>query len=288
MSILILGKGFVGTHLHAHFQKNKIKSTIYSQSELEYTDPNTLAAYLDECSSTSKIDVVVNCSGYTGVPNVDACEYNKELCYNYNVVYPLDVLTVCERRSIPVIHIGSGCIYSGYNKAYEETDTPNFGVFSDESSYYSKCKHIFETFAKQHQCYVLRIRIPFTDDTSRKNYFTKLLNYNTLISENNSITSINDFNVFVTSFIDNMADIPYGLYNVVNPEPVTARAVVTLMQKYNLNNPNWSFIDLKDLNTRANRSNCVLSTKKIAQLGLSLPPTVQSLERDIKALAEKV
>jgi hypothetical protein len=85
-----------------------------------------------------------------------------------------------------------------------------------------------------------------------------------------------------------MADIPYGLYNVVNPEPVTARAVVTLMQKYNLNNPNWSFIDLKDLNTRANRSNCVLSTKKIAQLGLSLPPTVQSLERDIKALAEKV
>ncbi len=288
MSILILGKGFVGTHLHEHFQKNKIQSTIYGQSELEYTDSNTLAAYLDEPGN--KIDIVINCSGYTGVPNVDACEDNKELCYNYNVAYPLQVLNVCERRKIPVIHIGSGCIYSGYEKEYTENDTPDFGIFSNESSYYSKCKHIFETFAKHFQCSVLRIRIPFTSDNSRKNYFTKLINYDSLISENNSITSITDFNEFIVKFINKIKDgtINHGLYNVVNPDPVTAECVVTLLKKYNINNPNWSFIKVSELNTKANRSNCVLSAEKIKSIGLSLPPTLESLERDIQLLSQTI
>lgn len=289
MSILILGKGFVGTHLHEYFQQNNIESDIYSQSELDYTDSKTLASYLDYCKDEIKkeVDIVINCSGYTGVPNVDACEDNKEICYNYNVAYPLKVLSVCAQRKIPVIHVGSGCIYSGYDKEYTEYDTPNFGLFSNEASYYSKCKHIFETFAKHFECYVLRIRIPFTADWSRKNYFTKLVNYDSLISENNSITSISDFNIFVEKFIDKLKQgylIP-GVYNVVNPEPVTAEQVVTLLRKYNITNPNWKYIEVKNLNTKANRSNCVLSTEKIAKLHLTLPSTLDSLERDIRILA---
>jgi 3,5-epimerase/4-reductase len=278
---LILGKGFVGNHLAQYFRANNIEHRIFSQSDLDYTDPDKLREFIEE--NDRHIRTVINCSGYTGVPNVDACEDNKELCYNYNVLYPLNVVKMCSAFSIPVVHIGSGCIYSGYDKEYTENDTPNFGMFSNESSYYSKCKHVFETFAKNYKCYVLRIRIPFTGVLTRKNYFSKLLGYDTLINELNSVTSLNDFDEFIVRFISAKPD--YGIYNVVNPEPVKAEEVVWLLEKHGLKNPNWKFISLDELNTKANRSNCVLSTEKLKRFGLELPNTRDSLVRDIVALA---
>lgn len=278
---VILGKGFVGTHLSHYFHRNNIEHKIYSQSDLDYTDPNVLRDYLNE--NDKDIKWVINCSGYTGVPNVDACEENKELCYAYNVLYPMQVVKLCDRFKVPLIHIGSGCIYSGYDKVYTENDIPDFGIYSNISSYYSKCKHVFETFAQNFNCYIFRIRIPFTDVLTRKNYFSKLLNYDTLINELNSVTSLNDFNEFVVRFMS--AKPEYGIYNVVNPQPVKAEEVVSILQNYGFNNPNWKFIDVKDLNTKAKRSNCVLSTQKIAQLNLQLPNTKDSLKRDISVLA---
>ena len=133
---VILGKGFVGTHLSHYFKQNNIDHKIFSQSELDYTDPNTFKDFLD--TNDKDIKWVINCSGYTGIPNVDACEDNKELCYAYNVLYPMQVVKLCNQYKIPVIHIGSGCIYSGYEKEFTEEDIPNFGIYSNESSYYSK------------------------------------------------------------------------------------------------------------------------------------------------------
>ena len=281
---VILGKGFVGTHLSQFFRQNNIDHKIFSQSELDYTDPNTFKDFLD--SNDKDIKWVINCSGYTGVPNVDACEDNKELCYAYNVLYPMQVVKLCNQYKVPVIHIGSGCIYSGYEKEFTEEDTPNFGIYSNESSYYSKCKHVFETFAKEFNCYVLRIRIPFTDILTRKNYFSKLLNYDSLINELNSVTSLNDFDEFIVRFIS--AKPEYGIYNVVNPEPVKAEEVVMILKDNKIVNSNWRFIELKDLNTKANRSNCVLTTDKIKNLGLQLPNTRTSLLRDISTLARNL
>jgi 3,5-epimerase/4-reductase len=281
---VILGKGFVGIHLSQYFKRNNIDHKIFSQSELDYTDPNTFKDFLD--TNDKDIKWVINCSGYTGVPNVDACEDNKELCYTYNVLYPMQVVKLCNQYKIPVIHIGSGCIYSGYEKEFTEEDTPNFGIYSNESSYYSKCKHVFETFAKEFNCYVLRIRIPFTDILTRKNYFSKLVNYDTLINELNSVTSLNDFDEFVVRFISIKPE--YGIYNVVNPEPVKAEEVVGILKDNKIINSKWRFIELKDLNTKANRSNCVLTTDKIKDLGLQLPNTRTSLLRDISTLARKL
>ena len=281
---VILGKGFVGTHLSHYFKRNNIDHKIFSQSELDYTDPNTFKDFLD--TNDKDIKWIINCSGYTGIPNVDACEDNKEFCYAYNVLYPMQVVKLCNQYKIPVIHIGSGCIYSGYEKEFTEEDIPNFGIYSNESSYYSKCKHVFETFAKEFNCYVLRIRIPFTDILTRKNYFSKLLNYDTLINELNSVTSLNDFDEFVVRFIS--AKPEYGIYNVVNPEPVKAEEVVKILKDNKIVNSKWRFIELKDLNTKANRSNCVLTTDKIKDLGLQLPNTRTSLLRDISTLARNL
>jgi dTDP-4-dehydrorhamnose reductase len=278
--IIILGKGFIGNSLSNYFTKNSIDHSIYTKSMLDYTNTDALNSFLKD--SKDKIHCIINTFGYTGVPNVDACELNKEECWNWNVIHPLNVVKVANDNKLPVIHVSSGCIYNGYEKDYTEEDKPNFGMFSDVSSFYSKCKHACEIMLDNHCVYILRIRIPFTHENVSKNYFSKILKYDNLIDEVNSVTSVEDFNNFVFRFVYLLKDLPGGIYNTVNPQPVKASEVVDIMRKNGIINPNWKFIDLKDLNTKANRSNCVLSTGKIEKYNLPFPDTLQSLTRDIK------
>ena len=283
-NIIILGKGFVGRNLAKHFSNKNIPHFNISKELIDYTKKTSFKSFLE--SIKSDVKAVINCSGYTGVPNVDACEKNRDLCWNLNVSNPIDVVEVCNEMNIPIIHVGSGCIYSGYDKIYTEDDTPDFGMGSKDASYYSQCKHSFEMMTKHYDRYIFRIRIPYIDESCPKNYFNKLLKYDTLINELNSVTSIKDFNMFVESFLNKLNDIPHGLYNVVHTQPVMAEEVVNVLKENGLNNPNWYFIKTKDLNTVAKRSNCVLGTDKIKNLGLELPNALDSIERDVKILAK--
>lgn len=284
--IIILGNGFLGSNLAKHFEEQNVEHKIFAKKDLDYTNKKELKKYFD--IEKNDIKCVIIAFGYTGVPNVDACENNKAFCWDMNVQYPLEVVSLCNQNNIPVIHIGSGCIYSGYDKSYTEEDEPDFGIGSEDASYYSRCKHAFETSSSPYNRYIFRIRIPFTDELVPKNYFTKLLNYDTLINESNSVTSIKDFNIFVEKFIDMLGFVPYGVYNVVNTQPIKAKEVVEILKENGLQNHNWKFIETEDLDTVAKRSNCILSTNKIKTLGLELPDTISSIRRDIEILAKKI
>lgn len=280
--ILILGKGFIGSNLFNYFNESKIDCELYSKSMLDYTNIDTLNSFLSE--RKDKYHTIINTSGYTGSPNVDGCETNKKDCWNYNVTNTINIVKVANDNGLPVIHVGSGCIYNGYDKDYTEDDEPNFGLFSNDSSFYSKCKHASELLLDNTWVYIFRIRIPFTFNNVPKNYFTKIIKYDNLINEKNSVTSVTDFNDFVFRFLFLMRDLPGGIYNTVNPGPVTASQIVEVLKKNGIENKNWSFIETKDLNTKANRSNCVLSTEKIEKYNLPFPDAMQSIERDIVKL----
>ena len=285
-NVLILGKGFMGTRIHERLQKSEnIKSTIYSRAELDYTDMMVLnESFLQQPFP----DIVINASGYTGRPNVDACESDKESCWNMNTILPADLQRFCQYAGITFIHISSGCIYDGYDKAFTEEDTPNFGMFSDRSSFYSKTKHAAELLMKDmSDTYVFRIRIPFTCDNTSRNYINKLLGYDTLISLTNSITCVEEFTDMIYKMIDtrDIFSTPWGIYNAVNPTPVDAKEVTSLMSDYGLYNPLWQFIDIDDLDTKANRSNCTLSCDKLESIGYGFKDTEESLRESIDKLS---
>lgn len=278
--VLILGKGFIGTELSNFFKSCNLDHEIYSRSMLDYNDKDAFDNFLKD--SNNKYYCVINTSGYTGRPNVDGCEKNKEDCWKYNVMYPLNVIKAANNNKLAVLHVSSGCIYNGYDKEYTEEDQPNFGLFSDTSSFYSKCKHAAEIMFDGYCVYILRIRIPFVEKDCPKNYFTKIVNYDNLIDMPNSVTSVRDFNSFLFRFLFMLRELPGGIYNCVNSGSVKASDVVDIMKKNGIENKNWNFIDVKDLNTVANRSNCVLSTKKVEQFNLPFPNALESIERDIK------
>ena len=277
MKVLILGKGFVGAKLAAYLLKNNIDIFNISQTEINYTNERTLSTLLRDYNFTH----VINCCGFTGVPNVDGCELNKEACWDLNVVVASRIDRVVNHYNKKCLHISSGCIYNGYEKEFEETDTPNFGLFNPESSFYSKTKHAFETLIDTKRSAIFRIRMPFTGERENKNYLYKLLKYDNLISLPNSLTCIDDLNDLVFKFLNAFKP---GIFNVVNPQSMSAEEITDVMKRFNLINPNWKFVDIKELNIIAGRSNCVLSADKLKNLGLSLPDTCVSLERCIKSL----
>ncbi len=283
---LLLGKGFIGSSVSDYFSKVGIEHYQYNRKMLDYTNIDELKKFFE--SENETISYVINCFGYTGVPNVDGCETNREECWRWNVQYPFNVLTTANEFKLPVVHIGSGCVYTGYEKEFTEDDIPNFGLFSSESSFYSKCKHEFEILADNHCAYILRIRIPFCDQNIPKNYFSKLLKYDSLIDNVNSVTSVTDFCEFMFKFNVLVRDLPGGIYNVVNPDPVKTEDTLEILRKYNVVNPRWSMIKDTELKTLAKRSNCVLSTQKLKDYNLQLPSTKLSLERDIKVFASRV
>ena len=140
MRIIILGKGYVGTNLFNELNE-KYNVSIFAKSELDYTDRWN---FIMELTNTYDEETyVINCSGFTGRPNVDEGEHRKEECWKYNVVVPLELNKACKETGAEIIHITSGCIYSGYQKEWDENDTPNFGIYSDDASFYSKSKHAF-------------------------------------------------------------------------------------------------------------------------------------------------
>lgn len=286
-NVLILGKGFMGTRIYEKLKSSdKINPTIYSRAEVDYTDMSVLNKTISEQPFP---DIIINASGYTGKPNVDACENDKENCWNMNTMLASNLHRFCQFTGITFIHISSGCIYDGYTKEFTEEDQPNFGLFSDRSSFYSKTKHGAEILMNDlTDTYIFRIRIPFTCDSTSRNYINKLLGYDTLISLTNSITCVEEFTQMIYNMIESrdIFSIPWGIYNTVNPSPVDAKEVTSIMMSEGLVNENWQFIDIDELDTKANRSNCVLSDNKLQSIGYGFNETIDSLRSSIKILSK--
>ena len=81
---------------------------------------------------------------------------------------------------------------------------------------------------------------------------------------------------------------PYGIYNVVNPEPITTADILKILSDHGLGNDKWEHVELEELykNTKTQRSNCVLSDDKIRRIDLKLPTTVNSLVRCVQSMKQ--
>jgi len=300
--IIVLGNGYIGKQVYKHLVNTIVDSDIKLLNNYQYNDPEslreTLFNNLKTEFKTSHPDNtsqkwLINCVGYTGKPNVDACEEDKQNCWDLNVTFPTLLSNECAKYSVKVINISSGCIYDDIDKSsipFAEEDEPNFGIQNGNSSWYSKTKHAAELcLAAYLNVYTLRIRMPVCNDfNSSKNYLTKLLKYNNLLQEVNSKTIIEDLTTVVGNIIYRQ-DIPTGIYNCVNPDPLDTKEVTTILDKYGMWNPNWKFIDYEGLkkHIKTNRSNCILSTEKSKEVGIEFPTERESLHRILSSTNEE-
>jgi UDP-glucose 4,6-dehydratase len=288
MKYLLIGKnGYVGRKFCSlpKFKNNLIS---IGRDTFNYYDKKLFAEFIKH----NQITCVINAAGYTGKPNVDACETAKYECLQGNAVLPGIIREVCEDLNIPWGHVSSGCIYSGRRvdgKGWTEEDEPNFSFRSPPCSFYSGTKALGEEVLEgAENCYIWRLRIPFNEERSPRNYLQKLLNYDSLLEAENSVSHLEEFvQKCAECFVK---DVEPGIYNMTNLGSVSTRLVTAWMREEGVTDKQFKFFeDEEQFMTKAAktpRSNCVLDTTKAEKAGIGMRPVEKAMRESIRKMAK--
>ena len=288
---LVLGsKGYVGSKFY-HFLSQKDSEVIgISRSEIDYTNPKILKEFL----KSIKPGFLINAAGYTGKPNVDACELAKTDCLDGNAVLPGTIRQVCEDLKITWGHLSSGCIYSGRGPdgdGWKEEDEPNFSFRSPPCSFYSGTKALGEEMLEgAENCYIWRLRIPFNEETHPRNYLQKLLNYEWLLNAENSVSHLDEF---VEKSIESLKnEVSPGIYNMTNLGSITTRQVTDWMVDEGVTDKEFKFFEnenhFMENAARTPRSNCVLDTSKAERAGIGMRPVEEVMRETMRKMILEV
>jgi dTDP-4-dehydrorhamnose reductase len=284
MIYLLGGSGYVGAAYQALFTRKGLPFRNLRRTEIDYSDRTVLADLLRK----EKPSFLINAAGYTGKPNVDACELHKAECLMGNAVLPGAIAQACADARVPWGHVSSGCIYSGKRadgRGFTETDTPNFTFRTNHCSFYSGTKALGEeVLVGAPHTFVWRLRIPFNEVDGPRNYLSKLMRYASLLEAENSISQLDEFAAATLACWEQR--VPFGTYNVTNPGHVTTREVVALIQKTGVSNKDFKFFSNEDefmrLAAKTPRSNCVMDSSKLAAAGIKLTEVHEAIERDLR------
>ena len=271
--VMVLGgRGFLGGYFRGAYQDAVAP-------EVDITDRHAVVQALERYQP----EVVINCAGRTGRPNVDWCEDHREETLEVNVTGALLVMRACLDRGIYLVHVSSGCIYQGDNggRGFSEDDAPNFA-----GSFYSQTKAWADQIIRHFPVLTLRLRMPFDGSTSERNLIVKLRKYSRVLAVANSLTHMPDFLRASQVLIARRAT---GVYNLVNEG---ALSPFDLMRRYkDVVDARHSFeplaLDQMPEVARTGRSNCLLNTDKLRDAGLALPPVDQAVDLALRALAQE-
>ena len=284
MIYLLGGSGYVGHAYQALLTRKGIPFRNLRRAELDYTNREVLRGAL----LRDKPEFLINAAGYTGKPNVDACELHKHECLFGNAVVPGLVAEACADAGVPWGHVSSGCIYTGSRpdgRGFTETDTPNFTFRTNNCSFYSGTKALGEeVLAGKPDVYIWRLRIPFDNVDNPRNYLTKLMRYAKLLEAENSISQLHEF--VAATFACWEKRVPFGTYNVTNPGHVTTREVVSMIEKSGVHPKKYEFFaseaEFMKVAAKTPRSNCVMTSAKLASVGIQMTEVHASVEQSLR------
>jgi dTDP-4-dehydrorhamnose reductase len=309
--ILLLGaSGYIGEAFARELQRRQWPFTSLSRKEVDYTRFEALLKIL----RNNKPGFVVNVAGYTGKPNVDACEIARADTLAGNTLLPQTVAHACAVCDVPWGHVSSGCIFSGAKvtlngqtriekdltqsslrplveqspeaiHGFTETDEPNFTFRDPPCSFYSGSKALGEeAIAGIGQSYIWRLRIPFDEFDNSRNYLSKVQRYAKVYDNVNSISHRGDFARACLDLWERRS--PFGIYNVTNPGFVTTRQVVSMVEKFLKPAKQFEFwqndAEFYQKAAKTPRSNCVLDVSKLLAADVKIRPVSEALEDSLR------
>ena len=288
MYVVLGASGYIGSKFCNDLHSSGCEVVDVSRQEIDYTNGLVLKEFL----KSQNTRFLINAAGYTGKPNVDACELAKADCLMGNAVLPGIIREVCEDLKLSWGHVSSGCIYSGRRPdgaGWKEDDVPNFSFRSPPCSFYSGTKALGEEVLDgAENCYIWRMRIPFNEERSPRNYLQKLLNYDSLLEAENSVSHLDEFVQKCLECFDK--EVEPGIFNMTNPGSVTTRQVTAWMHEQGVTNKQFKFFEDEEqfMNKAAKtpRSNCVLDTTKAQKAGIGMR-TVEEAMRESMGKMEK-
>jgi len=276
MILLVGSSGYIGKEFAKQLEINNLKFISLSHKECTKSHLINLIKEYD-------IKYIINCAAFVGKPNIEVCEFQKDKCIEGNILLPILLKEVCEEINIIYGHISTGCLYDGESpspKGYNEDDKPNFTFEKNNCGFYTGSKALTEKIVKQYpKSYIWRIRLPFENINNNRNYISKIIKYDTLITEANSITNKKEFvNACVQSIIK---QIPFGIYNITNTGSISALDIVEKLKKTIMPNKKATFLNMDDFYKKISsmpRSNCITDNSKILSVGIYMSDVDKSID----------
>lgn len=283
--ILLLGaSGYIGSAFERFCRSTGRDFRAVSRANTNYYDVDELVRLLQDVRPAC----LINAAGYSGKPNVDACELHRDECLLANGVLPGIIRRACEQTGTPWGHVSSGCIYTGERpggRGFTEDDAPNFCFRTDNCSFYSGTKALGEeVLVGAEACYIWRLRIPFNHEDSPRNYLSKLMRYDRLLDARNSLSHLDEFVAAAVDCLERR--VPLGIYNLTNGGSITTREVVDLIKDSGLaGEKDFEFFasesDFMQQAAKTPRSNCVLDNSKALAAGLRLSSVSDAIVRSL-------
>lgn len=260
MSILVFGPGFLGHRLAA-----SLPGAVLSTADI--TDAAAIRSEIDRVRPRA----VVNAAGKTGKPNVDWCESHPVETFRSNVTGALCLAEVCGAASVHLVHLASGCIFYG--------DSPSPGGwreddFANPSAVYSRSKYAADlVLSTLPHVAIARLRMPIDDAPGPRNLITKLAAYPQVIDVENSVTVVTDLLAVVAELVERRAS---GIFHVVNPGTMRHRDLLALYKELVDPDHRVTLVTPEQLLAQGAiakaRSNCVLSSRRLEELGIRMRP----------------
>ncbi len=243
-------------------------------------------ARLDECGvmlDLLKPDVVVNCAGRTGRPNVDWCESNKIQTYEDNTLGAIKLGLECVRRDIHLVHISSGCIFFGRSPRKGWGGSDGFGDWYEDDqpnprTVYTRSKYAADVALEDLGASIVRIRSPISAVPHPRNLLTKIRSYDSVVCAYPSVTWLDELPAVVRAVIDRRA---IGVFHATNPGTVCIS---------DLKRPDAQTIDEQTLRgmTVCERSSAHVTSRRLYdELGVYLTPMDVALPRILAEYEKK-
>lgn len=269
-NILIFGRGQMAGFLFNYLDNAKI-------SLADITKPNEIKKDLEKHSPS----VVINTAAKT---SIDWCELNKTEAFEVNTLGPFSIWTECLSRNIFFCHFSSGCIFSSttYDQIFSEKDTPN------PQCYYSWTKVWAENLLGHHpNLLILRPRMVISSEVDRRNTISKWLTYSHFISDQNTVTIIEDMLPVVADLVDRKIS---GTFHIANEGSISPLEVAYLLKNHV--NPklkiNQTTLSEVNKNLVAKRCTTILDTSALQTIGYKLPSTNNSIIKVVMRFREKL
>ena len=285
MKILIYGgNGWIGSMFSNILSSNNI---CYKKGLSRCNDEKELELEIEKFSPTHIISFIGRTHGVIGnneYSTIDYLEQKGKLYENIrdNLFAPILLANICLKKNIHMTYLGTGCIFNYDNEhlfgqeknGFKEDSLPNFF-----GSSYSIVKGFTDRLMNNYTNTVLniRIRMPITNTKNKRNFITKITNYDYICSIPNSMTVLPELLPIVLDMLKNKLT---GTINLTNPGLITHNEILEMYR--DIVDPifTWKNFTIDDQSKvlDSERSNNYLDTNKLEYLY----PNIMNIKDSVK------
>jgi 3,5-epimerase/4-reductase len=273
MKILVYGaKGWIGQQFIEILKKSNIQFCI---GECRIDNNDDLKDELEKIQPTHVISLIGRTHGKVGdkeYTTIDYLEQDGKLYENIrdNLYSPILLSMLCTHLKIHYTYLGTGCIFKYDNEhPFEE----EFNGFNEKSkpNFFGSSYSIVKGFTEQlmnmfgNNVLNLRIRMPITGTKNKRNFITKIVNYEKICSIKNSMTVLPELLPFVLEMMKNNET---GTINLTNPGLISHNEILNLYKEIVDPSFTWKIFSQSEQREilAADRSNNYLETKRLENL----------------------